>query len=225
MRTVTISLLATALLLTVAVTTYADTRYISDQLVVTVRSNKTKIYTVLATLRTANPVEVLEEDANFLKIRTAKGVVGFIRKQYVTRTIPKAIQIAQLKKQQATLKKQLQQQQLKVQKTSGVATASQSEIEQLTNDLKQTRQQLEKVSRDYEQLKKRSENVINLTTERDQLREENARITSQLTVLQEENKGFHRSNMIQWFLAGGGVFLVGWLIGKISRKKRGYGRF
>ncbi|NOY13410.1 MAG: TIGR04211 family SH3 domain-containing protein, partial [Deltaproteobacteria bacterium] len=113
----------------------------------------------------------------------------------------------------------------KVQKTSGVATASQSEIEQLTNDLKQTRQQLAKVRHDYEQLQKRSENVINLTTERDQLREENARTINELTVLREENKGFHRSNMIQWFLAGGGVFLIGWLIGKISRKKRGYGRF
>ena len=225
MKTVTTWLLTTVLFLTVAVAAGADTRYISDQLVVTVRSNKTKAYTVLATLRTANPVEVLEEDANFLKIRTAKGVVGFIRKQYVTRAIPKSMQISQLKKQQAALKKQLQQQRLEFQKTSGLATASQSEIEQLTNDLKQTRQQLTKVSRDYEQLQKRSGNVINLTTERDQLREKNARITSELTVLQEENKGFHRSNMIQWFLAGGGVFLVGWLIGKISRKKRGYGRF
>lgn len=217
-----ISIFFLILLLTPAA--HAETRYVSDQLVITVRSNKTDNYEVLETLITASPMEILDEDKTFVKVRTQKGIEGYVRKQYVTKAIPKSIQLAQLKKQKAALEEQLQKQQLEFQEAAGLATSSQTIIEKLTNDLKQTRQQLDKVSEDFAQLKKKSEDVINLTAERDQLLEENSQAMSELTVLQEENKSFHRSNMIQWFLAGGGVFLAGWLAGKVSKKKRGYSR-
>jgi SH3 domain protein len=216
--------LAAALLLTFTTSGHAETRYISDLLVVTVRSGKSNNYQVLATLPTASPVEILEEDKTYVKVRTEKGIEGYVRKQYVSKAIPKSTQIAQLKKQKAALEKKLAKQRLELQEVSGLSTSSQTVIEQLTNDLKQSEQQLKSVNNDYTQLKKQSDNVINLTTERDQLLEENNQIISELQVLQEENKSFHRSNMIQWFLAGGGVFLVGWLVGKVSRKKRGLSR-
>jgi len=224
MRNISISLVTAILLLTISISAYAETRYISDLLVVAVRSNKTNNYEALTTLISASPVEILEEDKTYVKVRTEKGIEGYIRKQYVTKAIPKAIQLAKLKKQKAALEAKLKQQQLEFQDASGLATSSQTTIEQLTSNLKTTEQELETIRKDYLQLKERSENVLNLTTERDQLLEENSQISSELAVLQEENKSFHRSNMIQWFLAGGGVFLVGWLVGKISRKKRGFSR-
>lgn len=202
----------------------AETRYISDLLVVNVRSNTTDNYEVLTTLITASPVEILEEDKIFVKVRTEKGIEGFIRKQYVSKALPKSIQLAQLKKQKAVLEDELKRQQQKVQETAGLATSNQATNEQLSNELQQTRKQLENINKKYEQLLKDSENVLNLTTERDQLQQENSQIISKLEVLQEENKSFHRSNMIQWFLAGGGVFFIGWLAGKVSRKKRGFSR-
>lgn len=224
MKITFISVMVTALLLIIVGAGYAETRYVSDQLVVTVRSSKSKNHDILATLPTATPVEILSEDASFVKVRTEKGIEGFITRQYVSKEIPKSIQIAKLKEQKSALEKQLQKQKLNYQQTSELATTSQSEIKQLRDELQQTKQQLESVSSAYKQLRERSENVVNLTAERDQLREDNSQILNELTVLQEENKDFHRSNMIQWFLAGGGVFLTGWLIGKISRKKHGYSR-
>lgn len=220
-----VSFLTSVLLLALTTAAYAETRYVSDYLVVTVRSNKTKNYTTLASLPTASPVEILDEDATFVKVRTSKGVEGYVSKQYVSKELPKATQISRLKKQKETLEKRLQQQLLEFQQTSGQATSSQSQIKELTENLTQSRQQFKKVSAEYEQLQKQAGNVINLTNERDHLLEENSQFLTELTVLQEENKGFHRSNMIQWFLAGGGVFLVGWLVGKISRKKRSYNSF
>ncbi|MFC1827168.1 hypothetical protein ACFLZQ_04480, partial [Thermodesulfobacteriota bacterium] len=56
--------------------------------------------------------------------------------------------------------------------------------------------------------------------ERDQLRQENKKLTSGIKVLQEKNDEIADSRMIKWFLAGGGVFFFGWIIGRISRKKR-----
>jgi len=142
----------------------------------------------------------------------------------VTNKTPKSIQLAQLQREKASLEDQLKKQQLEFQETAGLATTSQTQIEQLSDELKQTTQRLEEVSKDYADLKQKAENVLNLTNERDLLQEENSQMAGELKILQEENESFHRSNMIQWFLAGGGVFFAGWLAGKISRKKRGYSR-
>ncbi|NOQ52904.1 MAG: TIGR04211 family SH3 domain-containing protein [Desulfuromonadaceae bacterium] len=225
MKTSVLSLLTLTLLLIVSTVSFAETRYVTDQLIITVRSNKTNNHEILTTLRTASPVKILEEGAEYLKVRTSKGIEGYVRKQYVSKAIPKKIQIEQLQQQRATLESQLQQQRQEFQEKSGLAMTSLKQLETLGDELKTTRLQLEQIKSDYDKLKKSSDNVVNLAAERDQLLEENSRMTNELVVLQEENRNFHRSNMIQWFLAGGGVFLIGWLIGKISRKKRGYGQF
>lgn len=225
MRSAIFPILTFVLLFAAVSAAVAETRYISDQLVITVRSSNTDKYEVLTTLLTASPVEILEEDKTFVKVRTAKGIEGYIRKQYISKALPKAIRIARLQEQNAKLEAQLAKQQQDFQETSDLAVNRQVQAESLTGDLNKTRKELEKVSADYAELKVRSASVLDLTAERDQLLTDNGQMLSQLTVLQEENSSFHRSNMIQWFLAGGGVFFGGWLIGKISRKKRGYDRF
>ncbi len=212
-------------LLFCSVTAWAETRYISDQLVVTVRTGPGNQYQILETLKTDSPIEILEESKEYVKGRTKKGTEGYILKQYVTTSLPKTIQINRLEKEKASLQQQLKNQQEERQQQAGLASSEKAKVTALSTDLQQVRGELETVSKEYAELKERSEGVLELTSERDQLLEENQRISGELSVLQEENKDFHRSNMIQWFLAGGGVFFFGWLIGKISRKKRGYGRF
>lgn len=213
------------LFLTLASTALAETRYISDQLVVTVRSNTTRNYETLDNLPTDTPVEVLDEDANFVKVRTPKGIVGYVTRQYITKKIPKPIQIAQLKKQNKELEAKLEELQLDFQGANNLATSSQTTLDQLNKELEQTHQKLEDVTEKYAELQEQSKNIISITTERDQLLEENSQISNELQVLRDENATVLRTNMIQWFIAGGGVFFVGWLAGKISRKKQRYSRF
>ena len=212
-------------LLAAATSAYAETRYISDVLVVTVRDQEGDNYNVLETLTTATPVEILDEDKTYVKVKTPKGTVGYILKQYITKELPKALQIKQLNGQVSDLQAQLDQLREKSQESLNTASQSQAQSDSLTKQLEQTRQELATVNNKYQQLLKNSENVINLTTENEQLIEQNKLINSELMVLREENQNFHRSNMIQWFIAGAAVFFGGWLIGKISRKKqRGYSR-
>lgn len=218
-------LITIALLLAASFAAQAETRYISDRLVVSVRSNMGADYQVMEHLGTDAPVEILEEVNGFVKVRTEAGNEGYIRSQYVSKALPKPIQIEQLQQQKAELEKRLQQQQQQLQDTAGASTVNQAELNKLNKQLEETSQQLTKVKQDYAQLQKDASNVINLATERDTLLEENSQINKELLILKEENRSFHRSNMIQWFLAGGGVFFGGWLVGKLSRKKRGYGRY
>lgn len=203
----------------------AETRYISDQLVVTVRSQKGNTYNALESLISDSPVEILGEDKTYVKVRTKKGTEGFIRKQYITKKLPKSIQIKRLQAELSQLQQTLEKAQISSEESQTSANIHQSQVDELRKNLSQTSQKLDRISTDYQQLLKDSENVLQVANANEQLAEQNKQINSELAILRDENQSFHRSNMIQWFLAGAGVFLGGWIIGKISRKKqRGFSR-
>lgn len=198
----------------------AKTGYISDVLVVTVRDQKGNNYNVLETLISNSPVEIIDEDKVYVRVRTPKGTEGYIRKQYISREIPKNIQIKKLNSEVAKLKQQLQETTEHSSRNILTADQQKQDLEQLTKQLTETESKLAEVTTAYELLQQDSGHVVSLKSENEQLHQENQQINSELSILREENQNFHRSNMIQWFLAGGGVFFGGWLVGKISRRKQ-----
>ncbi|MCK4501488.1 MAG: TIGR04211 family SH3 domain-containing protein [Desulfuromonadales bacterium] len=211
--------LVTILCLVGTFSAIADTRYISDHLIVTVRSGEGNQYKILETLPTSTPVTILEEGKSYVKVLTPKGVEGYVMRNYVTTTIPKKTQIKLLNKKIVALQQQLTDQQQNLQGNQEDMDNHKKQIEELEVQLNQSRQELKKTTSSYNSLLNKSENVLNINAENQHLIEENNLVNSEILILREENQNFHRSNMIQWFLAGGGVFFGGWLIGKISRKK------
>ncbi len=209
----------------------AETRYVSDQLIITLRSGKGNEYKIIKSLQTDTPVEVLEEDSTYARVRAPGGEEGYVLKQYLTISTPKPVIIARLEKEQTRLKKQLAElekkrnelaQELETARQGYADTASglRQHTAGLENQLAETEQELETVNRQYEDLRKRSENVMQLSNERDSLEAENSRILAEVQQLRAENESLLRTGMIQWFLAGGGVFFIGWISGKLSRKKK-----
>jgi len=199
---------------------FSETRYVSDQLVITVREGKDLASPRLTTLRTDTPVEVLEEDDRFLKVRTEDGLEGYIQKQYLSTERPKKEIIKELQSELSKLKKQ--QHSLDQTKTSLMSEEKTLRVTlaQQEKSLNEARKEVEKITTEYESLKERSGNVLDIVAERDRLEAENASVQQQIESLKAENSTLLRTGMIKWFLAGGSVFLVGWLAGKISRKKR-----
>ena len=209
----------------------ADTRYVGDQLVITLRLGKSTKHKILKTLETGTPVEVLEEDSSYLKVRTSDGTEGYVLRQYMSSKPPKAHRIDELETENNTLQKKINE----LQKTKSTLEAQikgtrqkyDQEISTLTAKSAGSEQNLEKVlnnertiTEKYNTLAAQAENVVKIAKERDQLRQENKKLTSGIKVLQEKNDEIADSRMIKWFLAGGGVFFFGWIIGRISRKKR-----
>ncbi|MCW8892672.1 MAG: TIGR04211 family SH3 domain-containing protein, partial [Deltaproteobacteria bacterium] len=169
MKFASVFLLTALLFLLTWSSALAETRYVSDLLVVTVRDQKGDTYNVLETLITATPVEILEEDKNYVKVTTPKGTEGYIRKQYITKELPKALQIKNLKNEVAALQQQLTQIQQSSKESLDAAGVRQSKIDTLTQQLKSTQQELEKTALEYQQLLKNSEYVLNLSNENEQL--------------------------------------------------------
>jgi SH3 domain protein len=188
-------------LLTLTLSAHAESRYVTDQILVALRPAQNDTAAPLEYLPTGMRVEVVEDLGTFLKIKAASGTVGFARSKYFLPTPPAGATAAT-----ADMQEQL--------------TAALQQIAELTAEvqrLKSTPPDLADPEKMLETEKSRAETAA-LLQERDQLKQEVAR-------LKEADKN-HASTLVpagsqlQWFLAGAAILLLGWFAGKSSRSKR-----
>jgi SH3 domain protein len=214
-----------------ALPAYADTRYVVDELIITLRAGKSNEHKIIKTLKTGTPVEVLEEDDTYLKVKTSDGSVGYVLRQYVSSELPKTLIIERLEKEKSSLQTKVRSLEEAKNSLQGQYKAIQDKYNQEVTDitiksstieqnLEQAIQNERSLAEKYDTLLAQSENVVEIAAERDKLLEVNKKLAADVDNLQKINDKMSDSRMIKWFLAGGGVFLFGWIIGKISRKKR-----
>lgn len=210
----------------------AETRYVVDELVITLRLGKSTDHKILKNLKTGTPLEVLEDDdKTYIKVRTPDGLEGYVLRQYVSPEIPKKQIIEKLEGLNTSLQKKISsletaksnlEKQLKTieknynQEFSEISAASADMKQKIEQALENERIAAEK----YTALLAQAENVVEIAAERDQLLQKNIKLEADVTLLTNENDELSDSRIIKWFLAGGGVLFFGWIIGKISRKKR-----
>jgi SH3 domain protein len=215
----------------IAVPVKADTRYVVDELVITLRQGKSVQHKILKTLRSGTPMEVLEEHPKYFKVRISDGTEGYVLRQYVGKTPPKTLRIKKLEienngllnkvddleKNKAKLETKLDELQEKYSLESSESNAKSADLKQ---NLELAVNNEREITEKYNTLLAQAENVVEIANEREKLLQENVKLTAGIKELRKENKEMNDSKMIKWFLAGAGVFFFGWMIGKISRKKR-----
>lgn len=210
---------------------WSKTRYVSDQLVVSLRVQPQKNAEVITYLRTDTKVDVIGEEGDFYKVTTKDNETGFVLKTYLVDNIPKPTIINQLSRENEKLKDRINTLEQKYQEALAQGDDAQlkivaelNEVRQRANDLEkelnESKAVLQKTSSEYQALQKNAKNVVQITAERDQLRADNEELTGKLAVLEEENFSLQKNKTIRWFLAGAGVLFVGWIIGKSSKSRR-----
>lgn len=209
----------------------AETRYVSDQLVVSLRSAPRDSAETITYLKTDTPVQVLEKGGPYTKVKTAKGETGYIQSSYLASETPKPTTIrrlsadkARLEEQVASLKQRYEeafsQEEGARQKLVADLENAQQQVATLQTELAAANQQLREISAAYETLKQNSENITAITTERDRLKQLQTELSDQVDRLSQTNDELSSGHRRQWFLAGAGVLVLGWLLGKFSRAKR-----
>ena len=214
---------------------FADTRYVSDRLIISIRDGQDQNAAVLGYLETAAPVEILEEKGDFLRIRTEDGIEGWVRTQYIVSEKPKALIIDNLENKIETLNKEIET--LKNEQDSGSNTLSktkkmyQKNIEELKEEVNINQKFAAKAKSDfiqldekYKNLLKNSKNTEGLIEEVEKLKKLNAELNTEVKSLRKDRKNPLKSNRIQSFIAGAGVLILGFILGG-SAKKRKKSRF
>lgn len=212
-------------------TSWAETRYVSDQLVVSLREQPQKNASPIIYLKTDMSVEVLEEVGEYFKVRSKKGETGYVLKKYLTTATPKASTINKLQKERDQLASKIKEIRQQAASTTSQSNQSQQELTLQLIDLREnnaalqdkwvkSQAELKQVRQDYQALQNDAKDVIAITAERDQLRKTNQDLSAKNIALDEEVGSLARTGVIKWFLAGAGVLFFGWLIGKASRNRR-----
>lgn len=209
----------------------SETLYVSDQLVVSLRELPQDNSKTIAYLKTNEPVELIEGGEKYSKVKTASGEVGYIQNYYLAKDLPKPIIISRLTEENEALNKRVKQLQNQYKeafsKGDEARTKLLTELEEsrtktdkLQTELNDSNQKLSEIYKEYESLKENSKNITAITEERNQLKVSNNELSATLKNLEQERQVWLRNGIIKWFLAGGGVLLLGWVIGKFSKSRR-----
>lgn len=210
---------------------WAETRYIADQLVVSLRAQPQSNAETIVYLRTDTPVEVLEVGEEYLKVKTANDEVGYIQKHYLTEDTPKVKIISRLTRDNQALQARVEELEKRYSESFAKTDENRKKILSELEDARRRVDALEKAlqtseaelaerTKAYEELRKNTENVVEITAERDQLRRSHAELTTTVASLEEAKEDYLKKETTQWFLAGAGVLFFGWILGKFSRAKR-----
>jgi len=207
--------------------THADTRYVSDMLILTLREGQGSHYKAIRTLKTGTPIEVLEESARYLRVRTQEGEEGWVEKQYISSEQPKAVIIAGLNNEANRLKARVEELQKDQATLLDQLNAAKRSHTVKVKETSRLNTELTQITEKYNTLLDQSKNVAELIKENDRLYGENDRLQAandrlnmEAEHLRQEIARLRRREMIWLFLAGAGVFFVGLIVGKVSKKKR-----
>lgn len=215
--------LALAALVLFAVPTFAaETRYVSDELVITMRTGKGNAYQILRTLPSGTPLEVLEEEGEFVYVRTKLGTEGWVRSQYLV--------------MEPIARDQLAAAQQKNQQLGEEVRSLREQLRELTSERDGLRGALEESERTGSALKEKVQELEQVAATPIRLSQENAFMKSRIGSLEEEvkrvngvNEELRKGEQRQWFVIGAAVAGAGILIGLIlphlrsRRRSNGWG--
>jgi len=230
-KTILVMLLSVAFIVSASTTSvFADTRYVSDRLIISVRDGQNQDAAVLGYIETGTPVDILEEKEDLLKIRTEDGIEGWVRAQYIVSEKPKALIIENLKNEIMSLNKEFEN--LKNGQASASNTLSKTkkmyqkkieELEEVNVNQKfaaKAKSDFIQLDKKYTNLLKHSKNTEELISQVDKLKKLNAELNTEVKSLRKDQKNPLKSNRIQSFIAGAGVLLFGFILGGSARKKK-----
>ena len=189
----------------------SETRYISDKLKIYVRAGAGTQFKLIAPLTTGTKVVLLgEKQDGWVKIGYGKDRQGWLQERFLSKLEPADKRLARAN---------ARIEQLEVNTKAKLASLTETNKEYrkgntgLLREVKELRQKLQKIEREYNTLLQESAEFLTLQKEhQDLLKESQERQTREADIL-TECELLKTAYRIKWFIAGGGVLLIGFFIG------------
>ena len=200
-------------MLLAAVQLSAQTLYIQPASEVPLRRGQGTEYKITAIISDGTPVNLLEEQEGWSRVKLEDGKEGWILTRYLSATPPLTTRIELLEQEKQTLVAEveaLKQQLGEVTDAHDMAAADLSSCIGERTDLRDRYQTLERDTADVVQTKKDLERAL----------EEIEVLKSSYDELKIANSVLKKNESIKWFLAGTGVLLAGWILGRFSQRAK-----
>ncbi|MDH5444909.1 MAG: TIGR04211 family SH3 domain-containing protein [Gammaproteobacteria bacterium] len=197
-----VSILLSSLLFSAEI--QAQTRYVADQLIITIRSGQGSQHKIIKTITTGTKMTLLEEfpETGYARVTLEDGTEGWVRTQYLTDKPVAKAQLEWFKDQYKKLKD------------------SQAGIQEELNTLKKVEKEHNALQARMKRLSEAAAKPILLDKENRELKEQNVTLTNEMQLISQENQILKDRSDRDWFVAGGGVMVVGILLGLFLPKLR-----
>ncbi|MDO5673891.1 MAG: TIGR04211 family SH3 domain-containing protein [bacterium] len=192
---------------------YAETRYAKPAMEIIIRESQSIRSKIVATVNLAEPVELLDGNNEWSRVKVANGASGWVR----TRNLSKAPFVPTEAFQPGSVSgKVLMDAEAAFKEVNAANSQLKQELASCTTD----RNTLEDK---YTTLTNDPDSILHTRNSLEDARTQLGEVEEKLAQAQIENKALKMNQSIMWFLAGGGALFLGWLIGRFSgsgRKKR-----
>lgn len=206
-------LLPTGAVLFSATDVFAESRYVKPSAEIALRTGEGTKYKILGVVKDGDVVELLEEGDSYARVRLTDGQEGWMLKRFLSITPPLSVTAPSLRAENEKLK----QREIEVTQKYDEISASFSRMETELQTILAERDQLKS---DYQNLQEATADVMKIKEDMLQATKENELLVQQMASLKAENSNLNKEKSINWFLAGGGVLLVGMSIGRLTSKSR-----
>jgi len=200
------------------------TRFVSDELEITMRNGKSVKFAIRKMLSSGTKLDVIETDpTGYSKVRTENGTEGWVLTRYLDNQPSSRDRLAASEQKVANLELEIAQYKTEIEALSSQNSDTGSQNLTLT----ETSQRL---SKELENLRRTASNAMALDTENHKLKEQLQEVDHQTQLLIIENSGLKDNNAKTWFLVGAAVLIAGLLLGLIIprlrfQKKSSWGSF
>lgn len=204
-----------AMLLGITLTAQANTRYVSDELEIAMRSGTSTQHRILRMVPSGTSLVVLEEDKNsgYSRVRTPSGTEGWVLSRYLMTTPPARERLAATEQKLAELEIQSRQRMAKL-------SDRDKEFLNISEDLTKTKDENLKLAKQLSDIQRTAASALAIDAENKDLKNRLMQTEREQESLRQENQALHDRTARDWFMVGAGVVIVGIILGLILPRIR-----
>lgn len=191
----------------------AATRYVTPSAEVVVRTGQGNEYKIIGMVKDGDAVDLLQESDAYALVRLPDGREGWMLKRFLSAAPPLSVVVASLRAENEKMKQREMEQTQQVNEISENLKRTEAELASILTERDQ-------IKTDYQNLRQDTADVILIKEDMLRVTKENELLVQEMAALKEENNKLNKDKSINWFLAGGGVLLVGMFIGRLSSASR-----
>lgn len=196
-----------------AFTSAAETQYVTNNLVITLRTGPGSDRKIIAQPRSGTPLEIINPGDDYTEVKTPGGTQGWVLTRYLTPRVPAAIVLAGLKKEHARV---VEKYETLKQQANQLDTTSKG----LSGDLTATQSALEKLTAEHETLKRESQEFLKLKAKYQKSVKEATEVRARADKVDKELQQLYSSELNTGLLYGGGLIVLGFIVGFIVKRPK-----
>lgn len=194
---------------------FAETRYVTDELEVTLRSGQSTRNNIVRMLKSGTALEVLEDsgDTGYSRVRLPSGTEGWVLSRFLVDQPVARDVLPEVQRRYAALMESSKSVNAKL-------NASTSSVSELQKERDSLRSENEQLAKELHTVREKASDVLNIDKQNSGLRQRVTTLEGENDQLRIFNEELSNRRTLEWFMAGGGVLFVGLLLGLILPRIR-----